>query len=106
MAIKDGLPQVVLALRLDVLSKHRMLHMVGNVVPEPDTTASTCHSSTATADPFATWHNGGNGLFNNVTKTWIYEPDGNLGWISHSSNGNASPTMGWNNIAFPAGCTY
>ena len=88
MALKDGLPYEVPVLRLNVLSQHRMLH------------TSTCHSVTTTVDPFDDWR--GNGLFTKVTKTWIYNTDG----TGHSSNGNVNPSMGWNNIAFPSGCTY
>jgi hypothetical protein len=60
-ALKDGLPHEVPVLNLNVLSEHRKLH------------ESACHSVTATVDPFADWRGDGNGLFTQVTKTWIYD---------------------------------
>ncbi len=93
LAHSGGLPHEVVVLRLNVLSKHRILH------------ESTCHSVIENDDPFATWRVG-DGLFNKVTKTWIYQPDGNDEWISHSSNTIVNAPMGWNNIPFPNGCTY
>jgi hypothetical protein len=61
VALKDGLPHEVPVLRLNVLSKHRMLHMEG-LPPVSATSYSACHSVTATVDPFADWR-GGNGFF-------------------------------------------
>ncbi len=92
MALEDGLLHEVPVLRLNVLSQHRMLH------------TSTCHLVTTTADPFADWRGNGNGLFTKVTKTWIYDTmtDSNV----HKLSGNANPKMGWENIAFPSGCSY
>ena len=77
-------------LRLSVLSKHRLLDI-------------SCHEVNTTVDPFASWRHG-DGFFNKVTKTWIYQPKIGGGWEDHSSNTNPSPSMGWNNINFPADC--
>ena len=67
VAHSGGLPHEVVVLRLNVLSKHRILH------------DSLCHVANTNIDPFAAWR-GGDGVFNKVTKTWIYQPDGNGGW--------------------------